>query len=66
MAKLLAEHGRIEEAIGLHRKRLDAGNELAAGDLAELLAEHGLARELEVEVPQVLLRPLTGSSSRPI
>ncbi|NUW39577.1 tetratricopeptide repeat protein [Nonomuraea rhodomycinica] len=46
LAHLLAEHGRMEEAIALLTSQADAGNRYAAQDLADLLVRYGREDQL--------------------
>jgi tetratricopeptide (TPR) repeat protein len=46
LARVLAEAGQVEEAIGIVRTRADAGRGAAAMMLANLLAQHGRIDEL--------------------
>jgi hypothetical protein len=50
LAELLAQQGRVEEAIAMLQGRAGAGDQSAADRLAELLAQQGRVDELFEEV----------------
>lgn len=50
LARALGDQGRIESALALLRPLADGGDLLAARQLCDLLADHGLREELKAEI----------------